>query len=95
MSMVSKGSGKVVLWPRYFNAKLSRAAGRRVPASLAVREPDAKWVESAAKKAGFDTELEPDVSDPRVPYRTAGRVLVAKKGAKESIVQAVAKKMQD
>lgn len=93
--MVSKGSGKVVLWPRYFNARLSRGDGRRVPAKLAVREPDAKWIASAAKKAGFAAEVEEDVKDPRVPYKSVGRVLVAKKGSKESVIQAVAQAMQD
>ncbi len=91
--MVSKGSDQVVLWPRYFDASLSRKAGRRVPSKHAVKDPDVKWMYSAARKAGFTATIEDDVKDPAVPYRAVGRVLVAKDGSKDAVVQAVAQAM--
>ena len=91
--MVKSGDKAVVLWPRYFNAKLSRAQGRRVPRSVAVKDPDAKWIEAAAKKAGFRATLEEDATDPRLPFKPVGRVLVEKDGSKEAVIQAVAKQM--
>ncbi len=93
--MVTRGGDSVVLWPRYFNQRLSRAEGRRVPKALAVREPEAKWIESAAKKAGFDTTLQENAKDPRVPYKAVGRVLVKKTQAKEATIKAVAAKMAE
>ncbi len=91
--MVSRGDDTVVLWPRYFDARLTREEGRRVAKDLAVKDPDAKWVESAAKKAGLETTLEEDKHHPSLPYKAAGRVLVKKSHAKEAILRAVAKAM--
>lgn len=93
--MVSKGSDRVVLWPAYFDRSLSRAQGRRVSASLAVKEPDAKWVEAAARKAGFDADLDEKANHPSLPYDRPGRVLVKKAGPKESLVAGVAKHMRE
>jgi signal recognition particle subunit SRP19 len=93
--MVSKGQDRVVLWPRYFDRSLSRSAGRRVPETLAVRAPDAAWIEAAARKAGFDAEVEDKARDPAVPYERSGRVLVRKSGPKEAIVQKVAERMRE
>ena len=91
--MVRKGDSKFVLWPRYFDARLSRAEGRRVPEDLAVEKPDASWIEAAAKKAGLSPDLEEKSRDPAKPYVKSGRVLVAKKGPKEAAIRAVAEQM--
>ena len=92
--MVSKGSDSVVLWPHYFDRRLSRAEGRRVKSDLAVREPDAKWVEAAAKKAGLDATLEDKANHPSLPYERPGRVLVKKPGPKEAVIAQVAAQMR-
>lgn len=92
--MVSKGADAFVLWPHYFDRSLSRAQGRRVSATLAVREPDAKWVETAARKAGLDASLDEKAHHPSLPYDRAGRVLVKKSGPKEGAIAAVAKTMR-
>ncbi len=87
--MVSKGDDTVVLWPRYFDRSVSRAAGRRVPADLAVKKPDAAWVNSAAKKAGFDPVLEAKAKHPAIPWKVQGRVLV-KADSKEAAIRKIA-----
>jgi signal recognition particle subunit SEC65 len=92
--VVRKGEGRIVLWPVYFDAKRSRKAGRRVSSDLAVAKPDAKWVETAAKKAGFSTELEEKARHPSIPYETMGRVLVKAQGGKEAVLKAVAARLQ-
>ena len=92
--MVSKGQNKLVLWPHYFDARRSRTAGRRVSSSLAVAEPDARWIESAARKAGLDVTLEEGAKHPSVPYKAVGRVVVAKAGSsKEDVLRRVAAKL--
>lgn len=90
--MVSKGQGKIVLWPHYFDARLSRSAGRRVPSSLAVSSPDVKWIESAARKAGLDPVAEEGAKHPSIPYKVVGRVVIEARG-KEEILRQVAKQM--
>ena len=92
--MVSKGLGKFVLWPAYFDRSRSRADGRRVPDAMAVREPDAPWVENAARKLGLEPEVEEKAVHPSIPYEKMGRVLVAKKGSKEQILRQVAQRMR-
>jgi signal recognition particle subunit SRP19 len=92
--MVSKGSDRVVLWPAYFDRSLSRAQGRRVPDALAVKDPDAAWIENAARKVGLDATVEEKATHPSVPYEKVGRVLVAKKGSKEQVLRQVAERMR-
>ncbi len=92
--MVKRGDDVVVLWPRYFDQRRSRAEGRRVPKDMAVRDPDAAWIESAAKKAGFSAELDDKARDPFRPWKTSGRVVVQKSQGKEATIRAVAQQMQ-
>lgn len=93
--MVSKGHEGFVLWPHYFDAALSRAAGRRVSEAAAVQSPDAAWIETVAKRLNLNPELEEKACHPSVPYERSGRVLVAKKGSKESVIKLVAAKMHE
>lgn len=92
--MVSKGSPKFVLWPAYFDRERSRADGRRVPESAAVRAPDVPWVENAARKLGLEPEVEDKATHPSIPYEKAGRVLVAKKGSKQQVIRMVGERMR-
>jgi signal recognition particle subunit SRP19 len=92
--MVSKGAGTFVLWPVYMDRERSRAEGRRVSAALAVKAPDAQWVENAARKLGLDPVLEEKAVHPSLPYEKVGRVLVAKKGTKEQVLRQVAERMR-
>ena len=92
--MVAKGLGKFVLWPAYFDRERSRGDGRRVPDALAVRQPDAPWIENAARKLGLEPELEEKAVHPSIPYEKVGRVLVAKKGSKEQVLRQVAERMR-
>lgn len=93
--MVSKGADSFVLWPHYFDRRLSRAEGRRVSVALAVKEPDAKWVEAAARKVGLDATVEEKAKHPSLPYERPGRILVKKDGPKEAILGRVAKQMRE
>ncbi len=93
--MVSKGHEGFVLWPHYFDAALSRAQGRRVSAAVAVKDPDAAFVVTAAKRLHLEPELEDKACHPSVPYERSGRVLVIKKGPKEAVIKLVAAKMHE
>ena len=91
--MPRRGDDVVVLWPRYFDQRRSRAEGRRVAVENAVRDPDAKWVHAAAEKAGYDAELDADARDPFRTWKLVGRVIVKGKGGKEATIRAVASHM--
>ncbi len=91
--MPSRDAGLVVLWPHYFDAKRSRKAGRRVPSDMAVEKPDAKWVESAARKAGLNPELLEDARHPSAPHKVVGCVTVPKAGSKEALLKQVASQL--
>ena len=91
--MVSKGDDTVVLWPRYFDRSVSRAAGRRVPKDMAVKRPDAAWVNSAAKKAGYKPDLQAKVRHPAMPWKAMGRVLIVSEDGKEEVIRKVAAQM--
>jgi signal recognition particle subunit SRP19 len=93
--MVSKGADRFVLWPHYFDRALSRAGGRRISESLAVKAPDSAWVEAVARKLGLEPEREEKARHPLVPYEVSGRVLVARKGSKESVIRQVAARMRE
>lgn len=92
--MPGRDDGLWVVWPHQFDARRSRAEGRRVPVSLAVQKPDAKWVESAAKKAGFEPTLEEDARHSGRPFEACGRVLIPASGSKEDALRKIAQQMQ-
>ena len=81
-----------VLYPAYFDATLSRSDGRRVPADLAVEDPDVDEVAKAVQQVGYDAVIERDKRYSRESHRQRGRVLVDNPDddAKNDIVQAAA-----
>lgn len=81
-----------VLWPAYFDADLSRSAGRRVPLEQAVAEPTVDELARAVQQVGYDAVIERDKAYPREGYETRGRVLVenADDAGKSDLLQAVA-----
>ena len=93
--MVSKGSDRFALWPRYFDRSLSRSQGRRVPEKAAVKGPDSAWIEAVARKLGLDPQREEKARHPGLPGEVSGRVLVTKKGSKEATIQLVAQRMRE
>ena len=88
---MKKGDGRIVVWPRYFDASLSRAAGRRVSTSLAVKSPDGAWIAAAAKKAGFSVEEVP-AKHPSKSWENCGCIAITADN-KEAALRAIATKM--
>ena len=84
----------LVLWPSYFDLRVSREAGRRVPRRDAIEEPSANMLFDAVKSLGLDCILELDKSYPRFWHRHEGRVLVEPKLTKKDLVTKVAAKLK-
>jgi signal recognition particle subunit SRP19 len=85
----------IVLWPSYFDSRVSRAAGRRIPRKDAVEAPSARMVYDAARALGLDCILELERAYPRFWFRREGRVLVEPKMKKTELVSKVSAKLKD
>jgi signal recognition particle subunit SRP19 len=84
----------IVLWPAYFDLKVSRAHGRRVRKKDATEAPTAHMVYEAVKALRMDCILELEKAYPRFWYRASGRVLVEPKLKKADLMQQVASKLK-
>ncbi len=77
---------RIALWPGYFNAKVSRRSGRRVPRDSSVLKPDLEGLYIAARATGLKkVKREEKISHPNRPNAKEGRLWVSRRGAKESI----------
>ena len=84
----------IVLWPSYFDSRVSRASGRRISKKDAVEAPSARMVYDAARALGLDCLLELDRAYPRFWFRREGRVLVEPKMKKSELVAKVSEKLR-
>lgn len=93
--MVSRSEGYYVLYPLYFDGRVTRARGRRVPGAQAVKGPSGRAVFDAAKAAGLSPILEDEHHHPASWFERTGRVLVPKDSArsKSEAIRKVAEKL--
>jgi signal recognition particle subunit SRP19 len=77
---------KIALWPGYFNSKISRSNGRRVPRDSAVPNPDLEGLLWAARKAGITKmKREEGTSHPRRPNMKEGRLWISLNAASKAL----------
>lgn len=84
---------RVVVWPAYLDASLSRGEGRRIPLREAVRRPRAEEIVEAAKRLGLNPEVE-EARHPRRWWEQRQRVVVDKLGSKLQTLRALAAEVQ-
>ncbi len=92
--MVGARDGYFILYPQYFDSRISREEGRRVPRDMASKAPNAIDVFHAAQSAGFDPELDPDSHHPAFWFHKAGRVLISidnVDGTKAGLIRVIAR----
>lgn len=94
MAMTVDPEKAVVLWPSYFDSRVTREKGRRVPRKDAVEAPTSHMIYEVVKSLGLDCILELEKSYPRYWYRSEGRVLVEPKLKKTDLVKKVASKLK-
>ena len=99
--MTEHNPDRMVLWPGYFNAKVSRRSGRRVPKEAAVVNPTLDGLAWAARQAGLSKlKREADISHPKRPGAKEGRLWISSRDAaasmslesKEQIMQSIGRK---
>jgi signal recognition particle subunit SRP19 len=92
-SVRSRGE-RQVLWPAYFDVRLSREEGRMVPKSTAVDDPKCEEIVSALRKLGMEGKLEEGKAFPREWHKARGRVVVGKTTAKRELLKRVATELK-
>ncbi len=85
--------GERILYPSYFNAGLTRAEGRRIRKSSAIKAPAVTDIERALRRAGIPCRVE-DKHHPGQWSRHEGRIIAVWKGGKEALIRAVGQKLQ-
>lgn len=83
-----------VLYPAYFDLRVTREKGRRIAKKDAIEGPDAHMLFEAVKSLGLDCILELEKSHPRFWHRKGGRVLVEPKLGKTELIDKVAAKLK-
>jgi len=85
-----------IIWPIYFDSSASRSICRRVPLRLAVKNPTAEEIASAAKKLGWKVVVE-EGSHPAAWWQRTGRVMVepGKPMKKSEVIKLIASKLRE
>ncbi|MEM3713031.1 MAG: signal recognition particle subunit SRP19/SEC65 family protein [Thermoproteota archaeon] len=82
----------IILYPQYFDSKLSRKMGRRVPKNIAVSSPSLIRIKEACDKLGLKTMTEYEKTHPRMSNVKSGRVVVFCNGLKKrKLIQEVSR----
>lgn len=81
-----------ILYPCYFNAKLSRKEGRRVAKTAAVCDMNRAALSRAVRAAGL-IPVEETKNHPSRWFTSEGRVLVEFAGSKEELLKKIADKL--
>ncbi len=99
--MADHNPDRIILWPGYFNAKLSRKQGRRVSKEAAVTNPTLDSLALAARNVGLTKmKREADTPHPKRASQKEGRLWLSKKDlsstlgttSKEEAMQAIGAK---
>jgi len=94
ISMLREKKGYIVVYPEYFDARLSRSEGRMLRKELCVENPSVERIEHALKKLKIEYEVEREKHFPSDAFRRRGRVLVKKTGRKIEILQKIARALR-
>lgn len=86
--------GKWVIWPSYIDAKLKRREGRRVSRREAVDSPTAEAILDAARKLGYECELDAGAAYPARWYRREGRVFVEAREPKIKVIRKICRQLR-
>jgi len=88
-------TGKLVIWPLYFNAEKTRSEGRRVPEKFAVKSPKTDLILKAAENLKLNPSINRDAAHPRNRRDITGYILVDKKDSKTKTLKKLAKEIKN
>ena len=88
-------SGRLLIWPPYFESSQSRGKTRRVRRELALRDVSIKEISDALRDLGISAIVEANAAHPSQPWRRTGAVSVDKSQNKSLLLRLVAEKMRE
>lgn len=91
--MPSKTENKFVIYPEYFDAKLSKSEGRKIPKKLAIQDPNVETIEAIAKKMNLNPLIE-DKHYSKNWFEKRKRVVIDKKGKKLELIKKIAEELK-
>ncbi|HMF31785.1 MAG TPA: signal recognition particle subunit SRP19/SEC65 family protein [Candidatus Lokiarchaeia archaeon] len=77
---------KTIYWLAYFDKRLTRAEGRRLPKNEAVEKLTIEQLATAARALGYEVDVEPMAKFPAHWFERPGRILVDTSGQPKSKV---------
>ena len=87
---------RIVIWPIYFDSRISRNGGRRVSRRSAVKSPRLDEIAEAARALNLDCTIEETKAHPATWWEKPGRVLIKKTDIpKSSILREVGSRMKE
>lgn len=86
---------KMVIWPAYLAAGRTRREGRIVPLRYAVKAPKLEEIEKVARALNLEPVVEREKAYPRTHWEKSGRILVAKRGPKGTILKELARGIRE
>lgn len=92
--MVREKENRKVIWPSYFDVRLSRAGGRRIPKAFCIENPDLTAISLAAKSLNLKFEAQPEKAYPSRWWKKEGRLLVSTNMKKPALLAAIGKKLK-
>ncbi len=88
----------IIIYPEYFDYRLSRRLGRKLPLSMCLKNPTIEELAEALKKLKIPYVVEDDKSHPANWFERKGRIrvnFIGKKYKKTVILKAIAKNLKD
>jgi len=83
---MSHNPDRIVIWPGYFDNRVSRREGRRVGKDCSVVKPDLEGLSWAARQSGVKKmKREEGVSHPSRPWSKEGRLWISKSAAESDL----------
>ncbi|MGQ9719910.1 MAG: signal recognition particle subunit SRP19/SEC65 family protein [Candidatus Jordarchaeum sp.] len=83
---------RIILYPEYFDSRLTRGKGRRVPLSISVPAPNIEELALISKRLGYEFEVDADSAHPNNWWNKRGRILITRNDLiKNEVIKTIAK----
>jgi len=92
--LVRERDSRKVVWPSYFDVRLSRDGGRRIPKAYCVENPDLQMLSNALKSLNMKFEAQQDKAYPSRWWKKEGRLLVETQMKKPKLLLLIGKKLK-
>lgn len=92
--MVRERDKRKVIWPSYFDSRLSRDNGRRIKKSCCIEKPDLERLSQVLKSMNLKFEIERDKKHPARWWENEGRILVETDMPKSELIEAIGSRLK-